>query len=416
MMQLTGSQVVMECLKEQSVEYIFGYPGGAIMPVYDAMYDYRDKVKHILTSHEQGAVHAADGYARVTGKVGVCFCTSGPGATNTVTGIATAYMDSVPLVVIAGQVGLSLIGKDSFQEVDVTGVTLPITKHNYFVDDIEELADIIREAFYIAKEGRPGPVLIDLPKNIMIERTEFESKVPKTYTVNKDFDQSQLEEIGKLINEAKRPIIYAGGGIIIANADQELRELADRAEIPVTNSLMGLGSYPRDGILSLGMVGMHGSKEANLAMNRSDLVLALGARFSDRVTGDPAKFAPKAKIVHIDIDKSEISKNVKAHYSIIGDVKIILGQLLPLVEEKDRKNWIHEVKQWAKPLPREDRFVAKNIFRIADAILGEDTLIVTEVGQHQMWVAQSWPFRKARSFITSGGLGTMGYGLGAAIG
>lgn len=416
-MQLTGAQIIMECLKEQAVEYIFGYPGGQIMPVYDAMYDYLDCFKHILTSHEQGAVHAADGYARSTGNVGVCFATSGPGATNTVTGIATAYMDSVPLVVITGQVPMSMIGKDSFQEVDITGITLPITKHNYFIKDINELADSIREAFEIAKIGRPGPVLIDIPKNIMLDKIEYIKEDIQFEKEISDFDASKLYKIADLINRAKRPVIYAGGGIIISEASDGLHELVNKTEIPVLNTLMGLGSFPRTHKLSLGMIGMHGSREANLAMNNSDLVIAIGARFSDRVTGNTQKFAKKSIVVHIDIDESEISKNIKAHYSVIGDIKSILNKLTPLVDKKDGSEWIEEIQNWVRPAKGEKvDFLPHNIFRVVHEVLGDDTLVTTEVGQHQMWTAQNWTFIKPRTFISSGGLGTMGYGLGAAIG
>ncbi|MCG8482483.1 MAG: acetolactate synthase large subunit, partial [Clostridia bacterium] len=320
-MQLTGAQIVMECLKEQAVEYVFGYPGGQIMPIYDALYDYTDSITHILTCHEQGATHAADGYARSTGKVGVCFATSGPGATNVVTGIATAYMDSVPLVVITGQVPLGLIGKDSFQEVDITGITLPVTKHNYFIKDLKDLSGSIREAFEIAKSDRPGPVLIDIPKNLMLEMYDYEKQgTAELERVASQCDSEAFEQIADLINKAKKPVIYAGGGIITSEAVDELNELAQKNQIPVLNTLMGLGSFPRDHELSLGMIGMHGFKEANLAMNNSDLVLAIGARFSDRVTGNTQKFARKSTFIHIDIDESEISKNIKAEFSIIGDI------------------------------------------------------------------------------------------------
>lgn len=416
-MQLTGAQIVMECLKEQAVEYIFGYPGGQIMPIYDALYDYTDSITHILTSHEQGATHAADGYSRSTGKVGVCFATSGPGATNAVTGIATAYMDSVPLVVITGQVPLGLIGKDSFQEVDITGITLPITKHNYFIKDIKELADSIREAFKIAKSGRPGPVLIDIPKNLMLEKIDYQKQdIKKIERTVSDCSTESLEQIANLINKADKPVIYAGGGIITSEAAKELTELAEKAHIPVLNSLMGLGSFPREHELSLGMIGMHGSKEANLAMNNSDLILAVGARFSDRVTGNTQKFANKSTIIHIDIDESEISKNIKAKYTLIGDIKCIFRKLIPLVDANERIAWLDEIKNWVRPSISEDEFLPQNIFRTVYEVLGDKTIVTTEVGQHQMWTAQHWPFSKSRSFITSGGLGTMGYGLGAAIG
>ncbi|NLK72213.1 MAG: biosynthetic-type acetolactate synthase large subunit [Clostridiales bacterium] len=416
-MQLTGAQILMECLLEQNVEYIFGLPGGQIMPVYDALYDYQDRLKHVLTCHEQGAVHAADGYARSTGKVGVCFATSGPGATNTVTGIATAYMDSVPIVIITGQVPVSLIGKDSFQETDIVGITLPITKHNYFVNDINDLVDTIRNAFEIARSGRPGPVLIDIPKNIQVGKADYKKAdiiyQKKVYKYNEcDFDR-----IVGLINNAKKPVIFAGGGVIISEGSEELFQFANKTQIPVLNTLMGLGSYPRTDKLSLGIIGMHGFREANLAMDNSDLIIAIGARFSDRVTGDINRFAKNATIIHIDIDESEVSKNVKAHYGLIGDIKDILSNMIPLLEVKDRHEWIEEIKGFMK----KDSsgicdFIPENIFKTAHDILGSDTLVTTEVGQHQMWTAQYWPFMKPRTFITSGGLGTMGYGFGAAIG
>ena len=414
-MQLTGSQIIMECLKEQKTEYIFGYPGGQIMPVYDALYDYSDCFQHILTSNEQGAVHAADGYARSTGKVGVSFATSGPGATNTVTGIATAYMDSIPMVVITGQVPFHLIGKDSFQEVDITGITLPITKHNYFIKDISELADSIRAAFVIAKSGRPGPVLIDVPKNIQVEKSEYHPvEIDSESPTNESSDFNQIVD---LINNAKKPVIYAGGGCIISEASKELFEFVNKTQIPVVNTLMGLGCFPRSEKLSLGMIGMHGFKEANLAMNNSDLILAIGARFSDRVTGDTKKFAKNSVVVHIDIDKSEISKNVKVHHSVIGNIKEILSELTPLVNRKERTEWIEEIMNWKKPKKYgKEAFLPDNILGVAHEVLGSDALVTTEVGQHQMWTAQYWPFTKPRTFMTSGGLGTMGYGFGAAIG
>ncbi len=414
-MQLTGSQIIMECLKEQKIEYLFGYPGGQIMPVYDALYDYSDCFQHILTSNEQGAVHAADGYARSTGKVGVSLATSGPGATNTVTGIATAYMDSIPLVVITGQVPFHLIGKDSFQEVDITGITLPITKHNFFIKDIGELASSIRSAFEIAKSGRPGPVLIDVPKNIQVEKSEY---LPvEIENAPNESAKHDLNSIVALINNAKQPVIYAGGGCIISEASNELLEFVNKTQIPVVNTLMGLGSFPRRHKLSLGMTGMHGFREANLAMNNSDLILAIGARFSDRVTGDIKKFAKNSVIVHIDIDKSEISKNVKVHHCIMGNIKEILSELIPLVEKKERTEWIEEIIKWKRPKKYgKEEFYPDNILEVAHEVLGSDALVTTEVGQHQMWTAQYWPFTKPRTFMTSGGLGTMGYGFGAAIG
>lgn len=415
-MQLKGSQIILECLKEQKVDTVFGYPGGQIMPLYDALYDYENSIKHILTCHEQGATHAADGYARSTGKVGVCFATSGPGATNTVTGIATAYMDSVPLIVITGQVPLSIIGKDSFQEVDITGITLPITKHNYFVKSVDELAACIRKAFHIATNGRPGPVLIDVPKNILVETADYVAEKSEI-TDNVEVSEDGLTTVAKYINNAKKPVIYAGGGIIISEASCELSEFAQKSNIPVLNTLMGLGTFPRTNPLSLGMVGMHGFKEANLALYNSDLVIAIGARFSDRVTGNTEKFAKNAVIIHIDIDESEVGKNIKTHHSIIGDIKDILTKLTPMINKQDRTEWVEEVTLWrSADKTDDDSFCPNNIIKAIHEVVGDDAIISTEVGQHQMWTAQRWPFMKPRTFISSGGLGTMGFGLGAAIG
>ncbi len=387
------------------------------MPLYDALYDYLDDIKHVLTSHEQGATHAADGYARSTGKVGVCFATSGPGATNTVTGIATAYMDSVPMIVITGQVPLALIGKDAFQEVDITGITIPITKHNYFISRVEDIAPSIRKAFKITMSGRPGPVLIDVPKNLMLELCDYEPESPVTKELTKPVAISDVTIIADYINKSKRPVIYSGGGIIISNSSTELTDLAEKANIPVISTLMGLGSFSRKNPLSLGIVGMHGEKESNLAIHNSDLVIAIGARFSDRVTGDVSRFAKDAKIIHIDIDESEIGKNVSVHKFLIGDIKDILTKLIPLIEKKDRDDWLGTIKSWKKVKGGDQAsFSPDNIFRVLHESLGDDVLVVTEVGQHQMWTAQKWPFTKPRTFITSGGLGTMGFGLGAAIG
>ncbi len=419
-MKLTGSKIIMECLKEQNVDTIFGYPGGQIMPLYDALYDYSDTIKHVLTSHEQGATHAADGYARSTGKVGVCFATSGPGATNTVTGIATAYMDSSPMVVITGQVPLSLIGKDSFQEVDIVGVTMPITKHNFFIRTMEEIAPAIRQAFQMAKSGRPGPVLIDVPKNLMQELGDYEpfepAELPERQT-GLSFKEATLEEIAKCVNSAKRPVIYAGGGVNIADASQELTELAEKNQIPTVTSLMCLGNLSRRNPLSLGMAGMHGEKEANLAMHNCDVMIAIGARFSDRVTGDVKRFAVDAKIVQIDVDQSEVGKNVQVDFPLLGDVKQILKELLPLIEKRERPEWLASVEGWRKEKkPNKPGFAPYNILEAINSVVGDDVIVATDVGQHQMWTAQRWPFTQPRQMITSGGLGTMGFGLGAAIG
>ncbi|MCT4564625.1 MAG: biosynthetic-type acetolactate synthase large subunit [Maledivibacter sp.] len=417
-MKLSGAQIVLECLKEQAVDTIFGYPGGAVIPLYDALYDNFDRFTHIITAHEQGAVHSADGYSRSTGKVGVCFATSGPGATNTITGIATAFLDSVPLVVFTGQVPRSLLGKDSFQEVDITGISLPITKHNYLVEDVNDLANIIREAFHTAKSGRPGPVLIDIPKDIFLETTYYDSNYnDDKYGDASVAEEQLLEKAADIINNSLKPVIYAGGGVVISDAAEELYKFSQQANIPVVNTLMGLGNYPREDSLSLGLVGMHGFREANLAVTNSDLVIAVGARFSDRVVGNVNKFAPQAKVIHIDIDRTEISKNKKANLSIIGDVKEILGKLIDDISYKDRFEWFEEIESWKQNnVLKNKEFTPKNIIETANRILGEDTIVVTDVGQHQMWTAQYWQFSKPRSFLTSGGLGTMGYGLGAAIG
>lgn len=417
-MQLKGSKIIMECLMEQKVDTIFGYPGGQIMPLYDALYDYQDNIKHILTSHEQGATHAADGYARSTGKVGVCFATSGPGATNTVTGIATASMDSSPMVVITGQVPLSLIGKDSFQEVDIVGVTIPITKHSFFCRTVEELAPNIRRAFKIAKSGRPGPVLVDVPKNLMVEMGEYEFCQPEELTNDSTpINMEMVKNIAEEINKAERPVICAGGGVIISQASKELTELAEKSNIPVITTLMSMGSFDRRHPLSLGMLGMHGEKEANMATHNSDLIIAIGARFSDRVTGDTSRFAKGAKIIHIDIDPSEFGKNMRYDYCLNCDVKGVLSALIPLVEKADRVDWNHRVNAWRKKKKVSGtKLDSDNIFNIVNEVIGDDVIVATDVGQHQMWTAQKWPFRQPRQFITSGGLGTMGFGLGAAIG
>ncbi|QXM05398.1 biosynthetic-type acetolactate synthase large subunit [Crassaminicella indica] len=415
-MKLTGAEIILECLKEQDIDKIFGYPGGAVIPLYDALYDKKDYFEHILTCHEQGASHAADGYARSTGKVGVCFATSGPGATNTVTGIATAYMDSVPLVVITGQVPANLLGKDSFQEVDITGITLPITKHNYFVKDVEKLADIIREAFKIAKSDRPGPVLVDIPKNVFLEKAYYVKKEVLNENIRSCIvENKDIIKAADIINNASKPVIYAGGGIILSEASKELYKLSTKANIPVVNTLMGLGSFPRDHELSLGLVGMHGKREANLAVCGSDLIIAIGARFSDRVIGIAEEFGPKAKVIHIDIDASEIGKNKDVDLWILGDVKKVLSDIVDLLIHRDRNKWLEEIEGF-KVKKKLEGFRAENILACAYKVLGDETIVTTEVGQHQMWTAQHFPFKKPRTFISSGGLGTMGYGLGAAIG
>ena len=435
-MKITGSQIVIECLVEQGVDTVFGYPGGAILNIYDELYKNENRIRHILTAHEQGASHAADGYARATGKVGVCMATSGPGATNLVTGIATAYMDSVPLVAITCNVGKSLLGKDSFQEIDITGVTMPITKHNFIVMDVKDLAQTIREAFAIARSGRPGPVLIDIPKDVTAAVTEFEplknpSDVDMLISRHKNIkravtlpepDEEQLKMAAELINSAKRPVIYAGGGVKISGAEKELLAFAEKADIPVSESLMARDCFPSLHPLCTWMVGMHGTKASNMAITESDLVIAIGARFSDRVYGDSSKFAQHAKVLHIDIDPAEINKNISTDGCVVGDVKQVLSALIPMINSVKHDEWISQVQEWKKEYPScydknpKDSINPKFICECINRIAGEDTFITTEVGQHQMWTAQFYPFSKPRTFITSGGLGTMGYGTGAAIG
>ncbi|MBN1115374.1 MAG: biosynthetic-type acetolactate synthase large subunit, partial [Oligoflexia bacterium] len=412
-------QIILECLKEHNVTNIFGFPGGAVIPLYDALYDNRNHFKHTLSAHEQGAVHAADGYARSTGKTGVCFVTSGPGATNTVTGIATAYIDSVPLVIITGQVPCALLGKNSFQEVDITGITSPITKKNYLVKDAGKLASIVDEALFIASDGRPGPVLIDVPKDIFTMQADYVKREinNRKRTDHKNVSDHTIRELSSIINKSARPIIFAGGGIKIAGAEDELVTLAEKAGIPVTNSLMGLGTFPRDNFLSMGLLGMHGSKAANLAVTNCDLFIALGTRFSDRVTGKTDMFAAGAEIIHIDIDDREIGKNKNVHFSIQGDVKHILSRLIENITPNNRKDWIDMITAWDAAHPENtNEMNPRNIICAANDIFSDNTIITTDVGQHQMWTAQYWKFKKARSFLTSGGMGTMGYGLGAAIG
>lgn len=420
-MKLTGAQILIECLKEQDVDTIFGFPGGAVLNIYDALYKAKDDIRHILTSHEQGAAHAADGYARATGKVGVCIATSGPGATNLVTGIATAYMDSVPMVAITGQVATSLLGKDSFQEVDITGITMPITKHNYIVKDVTKLADTVREAFVIAKEGRPGPVLIDICKDVTAAVTEYVPKVPKkSEETTLGVTEDEIDEAAQIINNAKKPIILSGGGVSIAGANEEVLELANKALIPVTTSLMGMGSFPGTHDLFTGMVGMHGTKTTNMAVSEADLFIAIGARFSDRVISDVSKFAPNAKIMHIDIDPAEIGKNVVVDYPLVGNIKKILRHLNKKVQKKEQSDWKNKIDEWKRlyPLkvPKDDVLRANYIMERLYELTDGDAIITTEVGQHQIWAAQFYKFKSPRHFLSSGGLGTMGYGLGAAIG
>lgn len=419
-MQLTGSEIVIECLKEQGVDTVFGYPGGTILNIYDALYKHSDEITHILTSHEQGAAHAADGYARSTGKVGVCMATSGPGATNLVTGIATAYMDSVPLVAITANVAKSGLGKDSFQEIDIVGVTLPITKHNFIVKDIEELADTIRRAFYIAKSGRPGPVLVDITKDVTANSTEYVRKAPRP--IERDITHITEEDLDvavELIQNAKKPYIFVGGGATISDATKELREFAAKVNAPVCDSLMGKGAFNGNDDLYMGMLGMHGTKTANLGVTRCDLLIAIGARFSDRVIGNASTFAKNAKIVHIDIDPAEINKNIKTYASIIGDVKEVLMRLNAKLSQLEHTEWLEEIKglRVQFPLKYDDsRLTGPYVIETLDRVTGGDAIITTEVGQHQMWAAQFFKYDAPRKLITSGGLGTMGYGLGASIG
>ncbi|MCT4687205.1 biosynthetic-type acetolactate synthase large subunit [Vallitalea sp.] len=419
-MKLTGAQIVIECLKEQSVDTVFGYPGGAVLNIYDEIYKNMDSIKHILTSHEQGASHAADGYARSTGKVGVVIATSGPGATNLVTGIATAYMDSVPMVAITGNVPVSLLGRDSFQEVDITGVTMPITKHNYIVKDVNDLADIIREAFYTAKEGRPGPVLIDIPKDVTANQAEYEPMAPKKVSrCSKNITTESIEEAIELIKNSKKPYIYAGGGVIISEAAKELKDFADKVHAPVTCSLMGIGGFPTNDDLYTGMIGMHGSKASNLGVTTCDLLIVVGARFSDRVIGKPDKFANKARVLQIDVDPAEVNKNILTYHSVIGDIKKVLQQLNDRLEEQNHAEWLSEIKYLKEKYPLKyptDCVSAQYAIEKLDEITEGEAIITTEVGQHQMWAGQYYKFKEPRKFLTSGGLGTMGYGFGACLG
>ena len=420
-MKITGSQIIIECLVEQGVDTVFGYPGGQALNIYDALYKNSDRITHILTAHEQGASHAADGYARATGKVGVCIATSGPGATNLVTGIATAYMDSVPMVAITGQVPNTLIGKDSFQEVDITGITMCITKHNYIVKDVKDLAKTLREAFYIAQSGRPGPVLVDIPKDVTAALYEYEYEMPKMITPKvEDICDHDLQVVADLMKVAERPMIYAGGGVIISGAHKEVLHLAEKLEAPVATSLMGIGAFPETHRLSTGLVGMHGSKASNFGFTECDLLIALGARFSDRVISDVKKFAPHATIVHIDVDPAEIGKNVPVGASVIGDVKAILNKLLPLIPKEEHPEWVQQIQEWKNDFTYDyqsgehlsPEYIMKNIDKQTEG----KAIITTEVGQHQMWAAQFFNYTKPRTYISSGGLGTMGYGTGASIG
>ncbi len=422
MPRMKGAQILVEALQREGVEYIFGYPGGAVLPTFDVLYE--APIKFILTRHEQGAAHAADGYARATGKVGVCIATSGPGATNLVTGIATAYMDSIPIVAITGQVKTSLIGNDAFQEADVTGITRPITKHNYLVKDARDLARVIKEAFYIASTGRPGPVLIDLPVDVQIQEVEFEwpDKIELPgYRVQTEPHPARIKQAAIMIASAKRPVLYVGGGVVTSGASEEVRKLAYKCQIPVTTTLMALGVFPSQDPLSLGMLGMHGTGYANHAVMEADLIIAVGARFDDRVTGRLDTFAPYAKVIHIDIDPASISKNIPVDVEIVGDAKVVLQRLLEIVESPDTRDWLRQIEEWKRKYPlvyRDDPNVIKPQYvveKISELTNGE-AIIATEVGQNQMWAAQYYGFKYPRQFITSGGLGTMGFGLPAAIG
>ena len=418
-MQLTGSEIVIECLKEQGVDTVFGYPGGAILNVYDELYKHQNEIKHILTSHEQGAAHAADGYARATGKVGVCLATSGPGATNLVTGLATAYMDSIPSVAITCNVGVSLLGKDSFQEIDITGITLPITKHNFIVKDVNNLAATIRKAFAIAKKGRPGPVLIDIPKDVTANKAEYVKEKPVAVEPSQNICETQLDTAVEMIKEAKKPYIFVGGGAILSGASEELYTFAKKVDAPVTDSLMGKGAFPGTDPLYTGMLGMHGTKTSNYGVSECDLLIVIGARFSDRVTGNAQKFAQNAKIIQIDVDVAEMNKNVMISAGVVGDIKVVLDRLNERLEQQNHAEWVTKIQEYKEKYPLvyhkdvlSGPFVVEEIYRQTKG----EAIISTEVGQHQMWAAQFYKYTKPRTFLTSGGLGTMGYGLGAALG
>ena len=418
-MQLNGAEIVIECLKEQGVDTVFGYPGGAILNVYDELYKHRDEIRHILTSHEQGAAHAADGYARATGKVGVCLATSGPGATNLVTGIATAYMDSIPVVAITCNVGVPLLGKDSFQEIDIAGVTMPITKYSFIVKDVNQLADTIRKAFAIAKKGRPGPVLIDIPKDVTANKAEYVKEKPVAVEPSQNICETQLDTAVEMIKEAKKPYIFVGGGAILSGASEELYTFAKKVDAPVTDSLMGKGAFPGTDPLYTGMLGMHGTKTSNYGVSECDLLIVIGARFSDRVTGNAQKFAQNAKIIQIDVDVAEMNKNVMISAGVVGDIKVVLDRLNERLEQQDHAEWVTKIQEYKEKYPLvyhkdvlSGPFVVEEIYRQTKG----EAIISTEVGQHQMWAAQFYKYTKPRTFLTSGGLGTMGYGLGAALG
>lgn len=419
-MEMKGSDIVIECLLEQGVDTVFGYPGGTILEVYDSLYKYQDKINHVLTSHEQGATHAADGYARATGRVGVCMATSGPGATNLVTGIATAYMDSIPLVAITANVAVPLLGKDSFQEIDITGVTMPITKHNFIVKKIEDLAPSIRKAFQIAKEGRPGPVLVDITKDVTIGSGEYNKQKPeeierRDYT----YPTASIKEAIEMIEKSEKPFVFVGGGVIAANASEELKEFVEKIDAPVTDSLMGKGAYDGTNPRYTGMLGMHGTKTSNLGVSQCDLLIVVGARFSDRVTGNAQKFARHAKIIHIDVDAAEINKNVEVDLGIVGDAKSVLSALNLMLKQQNHPQWLKEIRALKDQYPltyNPDVLTGPYVIEQIEALTDNNAIICTEVGQNQMWAAQYYHYKRPRQFISSGGLGTMGYGLGASIG
>ena len=431
-MKMNGARILLECLKKEGVDTIFGYPGGTVINIYNELFSFKD-IHHILPRHEQAGTHAADGYARATGRVGVAIATSGPGATNTVTGIATAYMDSIPMVIVTGQVPTALIGNDAFQEVDIIGITRSCTKHNFLVRDVKDLAMIMKKAFYIARSGRPGPVLVDLPKDVQIAQTEFvypETVEIRSYKPNLEGHPRQVEKAVAMLLESRRPVIYVGGGVVLGNAADELTNLARKLSVPVTTTLMGLGSFPENDLLALGMLGMHGSYCANMAMTNSDLIIAVGARFDDRVTGKIATFAPNAKIIHIDVDPTSIKKNVRVDLPIVGDVRDVLAKMIKLADKQKEKAvelkaalapWHEDIAGWKTKHPLgykqsstiiKPQFVIQKLRELSD----DDAIIATDVGQHQMWTAQFFQFNKPRTLLSSGGLGTMGYGLPAAMG
>ncbi len=418
-MQLNGSEIVVECLKEQGVDTVFGYPGGSILNIYDALYKHSDEIRHILTSHEQGAAHAADGYARATGKVGVCMATSGPGATNLVTGIATAFMDSVPMVAITANVTLPMLGKDSFQEVDIAGVTMPITKHGYIVKNVANLADTLRRAFTIARSGRPGPVLVDITKDVTAAVCEFTPAPVKEIERGVSYSEQEMNQVVEYLKAAKKPYIYLGGGAILSDACEEVAAFAELVDAPVCDTLMGKGGFDGRSSRYTGMIGMHGTKTSNLGVSQCDLLIALGARFSDRVIGNPKKFAENAKIIHIDVDAAEVNKNIRVDASLVGDLKLVLQELNKRLTKQNHEEWMEEIAGLKEkyPLKYDDsKLSCPYIIETIDQVTKGEAVITTDVGQHQMWAAQYYHYTKPRTFLSSGGLGTMGYGLGACIG